>query len=176
MTQKRWIIVPKWDEFQHYKDRDPKWIKNYSRLMADWNYIGLSYRLRGILHGIWLLYAASGLDLGCNPAAIGRMLGDDSVRMRDIEALSDAGFIRISASKPRAQRKRSDSLEKEVREDKKEHARAKSKSTPADIVRRMITNGVITDDVTLDAELRAQRIIGSLADDLRREMRDRNAA
>ncbi len=94
-----YIHVERWDEFQHYKNRDPLWIKSYTRLLYDRRYIGLSFRMRGLLHGIWLLYAASGRDLGASPAQIGRMLGDTTVRMRDLVSLSDAGFITISASK-----------------------------------------------------------------------------
>ncbi len=100
----RWIHVCRWEEFQHYKDRDPRWIKSYTRLLGDWNYLRLSLRLRGLLHGIWLLYAASGRELGASPAQLGRMLGDDTVRMRDLESLSHAGFIVLSASKSLAPR------------------------------------------------------------------------
>ncbi len=110
----RWIVIPRWDEFQHYKNRDPSWVKNYTRLLRDWNYVGLTFRLRGILHGIWLLYAASGLELGASPAQLGRMLGDDSVRMRDLQSLSDAGFIQLSASRPLASRYHAASPEKET--------------------------------------------------------------
>jgi len=111
----RWIVVPNWREFQHYKDRDPRWIKAYTRLLSDAEYLALSFRLRGILHSIWLLYAASdGLVSGSSPAQLGRMLGADAVRTRDIESLNHAGFIRFSASKPLALRYQAASPEVEV--------------------------------------------------------------
>lgn len=94
-TKRRFIVVPRWDEFQHYKDRDPKWIKNYTRLLASREYLNLSLRLRGILHGIWLAYAASGRELGASPAEVGLMLGDTSVRMRDLISLEKAGFVQL---------------------------------------------------------------------------------
>ena len=33
-----WIVIPNWDKFQHYKDRDPVWIKLYLELNSrdDW--------------------------------------------------------------------------------------------------------------------------------------------
>src|SRR5215831_162610 len=101
MTGERLEIVG-WQRFQHYKDRDPPWIKNYTRLLADHNYLRLTLRQRGILHGLWLLYAASGRDLGASAARLGQMLGDPTVRRRDLERLSEAGFIRILASTPLA--------------------------------------------------------------------------
>lgn len=111
----RWIVVPNWGDFQHYKDRDPTWIKFYTRLMSDAEYMRLSFRLRGILGGIWLLYAASdGQVLGSSPAQLGRMIGGEEVRTRDIEALVHAGFIQLSASKPLALRYQVASPEKEA--------------------------------------------------------------
>lgn len=98
MNDERRIEVCNWNKFQHYKDRDPPWIKNYTRLLADHNYLSLTLRQRGILHGLWLLYAASGRDLGHSPAQIGSMLGQERVRTRDLERLEQAGFIRTFAS------------------------------------------------------------------------------
>jgi len=109
-----WIVVPNWREFQHYTDRDPTWIKSYTRLLNDDDYLGLTMRQRGILHGLWLLYAAcDGLVRGSSPARLGLMLGDDSVRTRDIAALNHAGFIQLSASRPLALRYQLASPEKE---------------------------------------------------------------
>ena len=31
-----YFSVRNWDEFQHYKDRDPTWIKLYNRLLDDY--------------------------------------------------------------------------------------------------------------------------------------------
>ena len=92
----RWIVIPRWEEFQHYKDRDPKWIKVYTRLLASQSYLALSFRQRGILHGIWMLYAASGRELGASPARLGLMLGDPTVRARDLISLEQAGFLQLS--------------------------------------------------------------------------------
>ena len=100
-----WISVCGWRRFQHYDPakRQPPWIKSYVELLDDEDYLALTPRLRGILHGIWLAYAASRSQLGSNPARIGLRIGDNSVRARDIEALCDAGFIEIVASKALAE-------------------------------------------------------------------------
>jgi hypothetical protein len=106
-----YIEIPNWDGtddpkagFQHYKDRDPKWIKSYTRLLAKDEYLQLTLRQRGLLHGIWLAYASSGRKLGASPAQLRRALGSETVRARDIEALNHAGFIVIRASGSLAKR------------------------------------------------------------------------
>lgn len=173
-SEQRWIVIPRWDGkdgFQHYSDRDPTWIKDYRNQLAKDEYRDLSFHLRGILHGLRLSYAASNRQLRDDTVALTRRLGHRVTR-RDLESLNHAGFIRFSASKPLARRYRRASPDKEVREEKKVHVRSRAKSeTPEAKIRRLIQNGVITDDVDLEAELRAHGAIGVLADVLRAELR-----
>lgn len=95
-----YISVRNWRNFQHYDPakRTPPWIKVYTELLDDEDYLQLTVRQRGILHGIWLLYAESRSKLGSNAARLGRRLGDPSVRRRDLDALEQAGFITFVAS------------------------------------------------------------------------------
>lgn len=98
----RWIVVAHWDGpegFQHYKDRAPIWIKNYTELLASDDYIGLTFHQRGILHGLWLEYATANRQLTDSTLTLGRRLGQ-RILTRDLEALNHAGFIHFSASKP----------------------------------------------------------------------------
>lgn len=99
----QWIVIPRWhggtEGFQHYKDRDPKWIKNYTRLLHDDAYRRLSGHRRSILHGLWLAYAMSGKRVAVDPKMVGGQLGL-VVKMADLEALNHAGFIAFSASAP----------------------------------------------------------------------------
>jgi hypothetical protein len=97
-----WIVVPGWDRFQHYKSRNPVWIKLYTELLSDPDFLKLTYRQRGILTGIWTLFSQTRGQLGSSPARLGFMLGDSSVRARDLESLIDAGWIEVSASRPLA--------------------------------------------------------------------------
>jgi hypothetical protein len=98
-----WIVVTRWDEFQHYSKRDPIWVKVYTRLLADENYLGLTFHQRGVLQGIWLEYARSTRQLPGSTLSLTRRLGG-KVSTRDLAALSDAGFIAIVASTPLAAR------------------------------------------------------------------------
>jgi hypothetical protein len=109
-----YIIVPKWERFQHYRDRHPTWIKVYSRLLHDPKFLGLSLAARGLLITIWLLFGQTLGDLRVRDArrlAVAR--GGFGVQLI---SLSDAGFIELSASRLLATKK-----EKE-REEEKEKA------------------------------------------------------
>ncbi len=108
----RYIHVVGWDRFQHYKERDPPWIKNYKALLSKDEYLDLSFHLRGLLHSLWLAYATSGRQLRDNTATLHRQLGQ-RVLTRDLERLRDAGFITFAASKTLSQRERQTSVEEE---------------------------------------------------------------
>jgi hypothetical protein len=94
----RYIVIPNWlgpDGFQHYRDRDPIWIKTYTRLLSDDAYLSLSGHRRAVLHGLWLEYAMSGCKLRLDVKLIGRRLGL-VVKMADLEAIKTQGFIRFA--------------------------------------------------------------------------------
>jgi hypothetical protein len=119
----RWIVIPRWTEFQHYKDRDPFWIKDYIRQVRDDTYLSLNLAQRGLLHDLRLLYAESGGQL--NEAGARRRLVGGSSGARTwlvhLEALNQAGFVEFSSSKPLA-------LEKE-KEKETSLPRASARST-----------------------------------------------
>jgi hypothetical protein len=98
--QQEWIVVPRWDEFQH---RDAAraytltWIKTFTKLLSDDNYLALTPVQRAALHGIWLEYARSHRKLRVSTSSISRRL-QMRVTKHTLEALNDAGFIHLSAS------------------------------------------------------------------------------
>ena len=94
-----WLRVSKWETFQHYGDkRNPVWIKNYIELLHDEAYLGLTLHQRGVLHGVWLSYAAARRQLPDSTAAVSRRLGERVTRAT-LDALIHAGFLEVSASK-----------------------------------------------------------------------------
>ncbi len=184
----RWIVIPKWDEFQHYKDRDPKWIKSHRRQYAKDEYLELSFHLRGVLEGLRHSYAASNRQLSDSTLTLTRRLGQ-RVTKRDLESLNRAGFIEFSSSKPIAVVYQPATPEVRDREEKALSANApkaeefatqvaadpkgrehRPYDQPADktaAIRRLITNGVITDVIELNAELTALGVNGATAESLR---------
>lgn len=113
-------LTPKnWDEFQHYKDRAPVWIKLHRGLLDDFNFSRLPVASRALAPLLWLL--ASEYEDGKITASIEEI----AFRLRTsepdiIEALNpliDTGFF-ISDSKPLSVREQDACLEKR-REEKK---------------------------------------------------------
>jgi len=96
-----WIIVPNWDKFQHYKDRDAPWIKLYRELLHKREFLDLTAAERGLLLVIWLEYASSN---GRVTVAMLSRYGRLTITKRAIDSLRQAGFIALSASEPLALR------------------------------------------------------------------------
>lgn len=125
----RWIVVPNWDEFQHYTDRDPIWIKTYTRLLHDDAYLDLTQHQALLLHRLWLAYASSSAQLQLSTASVSLHVGF-RVTMHDLQALNHAGFIEFSASAPaskplaRARARARESREEQRRAEQQPRARA----------------------------------------------------
>lgn len=49
------LRVKKWEDFQHYRDRDPVWIKLYGRLLDDADFLALPEAAQGQLVKLWLV-------------------------------------------------------------------------------------------------------------------------
>lgn len=101
MSGARWIEVVDWDRFQHYHDRSPPWIKIYLELQHSDEWRDLSGHQRAVLVGLWLEYASSSARLRLDTRSLSARLGL-RVTSHTLERLNHAGFIRFSASKPRA--------------------------------------------------------------------------
>jgi hypothetical protein len=96
MSEERWIIVRNWERFQHYKDRDPYFIKLYTELQHDHNWLALTGHQRAVLVGIWLEYASARCQLPLNTASLTRRLAL-RVSSATLKALNHAGFIEFSS-------------------------------------------------------------------------------
>ncbi len=97
----RTIHVVGWERHQHpdaARSTTPPWIKTYTRLLDDPNYLDLTAPQRAVLHGLWLLYARARREIRENTARLTRQLGI-RVTSAQLEALNHAGFITFSASK-----------------------------------------------------------------------------
>jgi hypothetical protein len=177
MDEPRWIVIPRWNDFQHYKDRRPSWIKAYTDLLNNDAYLDLTEHQALVIHRLWLMYASAGCHLHVTTASLSRHL-HLRVMTRDLEALNHAGFIHFSASKPLAPRYPRLEKEKEKKElgakapkpvDNSQPQRANVlPKDPAQAIRTMIANGVITDPVDLEAEINGAHLNPNIGDDLRK--------
>ncbi len=88
--------VTNWDQYQHYKDRDPTWIKLYARLLDDYGFATLPDNSKWHLIGIFLLASKQGNRIPGDPRWVRKKI---AARTRvDLEALLAAGFIEEDAS------------------------------------------------------------------------------
>jgi hypothetical protein len=94
-----WIIVRNWERFQHYHDRSPIWIKLYTSLLRDPQYLDLSMGARGLLHTIWMLFA---VEKGTIRVQDVSHFVHKRISKVQLVSLNHAGFIDFSASKPLA--------------------------------------------------------------------------
>ena len=101
----QWIEIVNWDRFQHYRSRRPLWIKTYTELVTKREYLQLTGAERGLLHGLWMIYALSGGEVPADLKQLNRWL-ELSAKQVQLESLNHAGFTRVVASKPLAQSKR----------------------------------------------------------------------
>ncbi len=115
--EERWIVIPGWDKFQHYRDRNPNWVKSYVDQLDRDEYLALTFSERGLLENVRLLYARRNEMVRGDTASLTRAL-TQRVTEKQLQALVDAGYIQLSASKPVAKRSGSASPEKR-REEKK---------------------------------------------------------
>lgn len=99
MNSTDWITVPNWERFQHYKHRNPPWIKNYRALLHKPEYLHLPLPARGLLHGIWLAYAETDGQIQVGDIrdllqTCGRLDAD----LKHLASLNHAGLVGFSAS------------------------------------------------------------------------------
>jgi len=70
-----YLKIRNWGEFQHYKDREPKWIKIYRSLLVDYDFEQLTDAEFGALVKIWLLASQLGNKVPNDPSFIQRKCG-----------------------------------------------------------------------------------------------------
>jgi hypothetical protein len=133
----RQIIIRNWDKFQH-KDvwrksgGRPPWIKAYTRLLHDDEFLALTHAQRGILLGLWLLRASSGQDPYEAPSR--RLLSTNKGESRhfqaNLEALNRAGFIEFLSQPMRERVATREEKSRENKDTNKEHVEGTNEATP----------------------------------------------
>lgn len=96
------IAVKNFERFQHYKDRNPKWIKLYNEILDDYEFGRLPDASKWLAVGIWLLASRYENRIPNDPEWIGRRINARGAV--DLAPLLSAGFITLSqpASEPLA--------------------------------------------------------------------------
>lgn len=96
------LYVKNWEQFQQYRDRDPKWIKLHRDTLDDYEFDGLTEIQQCHLIKIWLLAAKLGNKIPNDPKWIARKIGAQS--KVDLDQLVTVGFLFVEKSvQPRTQ-------------------------------------------------------------------------
>ena len=92
----KYLVVNNFERFQHYKDRNPPWIKFYVSVLDNYEYGCLQDASKSHLMGIWLLASKMGNRIPADPDWIAkRIQATDTV---DLQALVDQGFIMLDSN------------------------------------------------------------------------------
>lgn len=132
------LTPKKWEEFQHYKDRAPTWIKLHKALLVDYDFVCLPVASRALAPMLWLLaseYKGGTIDASLEKLAFRCHMTPGELG-EALNPLVEAGFFTLEqdASKPLAEPEQAASLEKR-REEKKqdrEETEKRREDSPAD--------------------------------------------
>jgi hypothetical protein len=95
-----WIAIPNWDRFQHYKHRDPVWLRDYVRQLWNPQWLPLSLSQRGLLWTARLAYAHHNGQLRISELQSYTRNYERSSCAAIAERLSNAGLMGLCASTP----------------------------------------------------------------------------
>lgn len=100
-----WLTVKNWSEFQHYKDRNPPWIKLHRALLDDYEFSALPDAAKGQLILIWLFASQNEGKIPHDAKFLEKKLGLTDAC--ELLAMVEMGFLipEQVASKPLAKRK-----------------------------------------------------------------------
>lgn len=85
------LSVKNWDQFQHYKDRNPPWIKLHNSLLEDYEFECLHDASKGHLLCIWMLASRTENKIPYDSEWVGRKIGASTPV--DLDSLITAGFL-----------------------------------------------------------------------------------
>lgn len=92
----KYVEVVNWDQFQHYKDRNPPWIKLHSQLLENYDFTCLPDCSKSHLLGIWMLASRTDNKVPANPQWIGNKLG--ATEPVDLDLLIKRGFLKYNGA------------------------------------------------------------------------------
>jgi hypothetical protein len=88
---KSYFKVKNWDDFQHYKDRNPPWIKLHNHLLDDYDFECLGDAAKGHLLCIWMLASRTKNSMPFDVNWISKKIGSSS--KVNLKALIESGFL-----------------------------------------------------------------------------------
>lgn len=137
------LRVKSWENFQHYRDRRPAWIKLHKHLLDDYEFHRLPVASRALAPMLWLLASESkdgSIDYDVEKLAF-RLRADKSEVEQGLEPLIAAGFFIVEhdASAPLSEPEQNDSeslaqRREEKRREEETRAGARDACSPSDLI------------------------------------------
>ncbi len=90
---KKTFSVKNWEDFQHYKDRNPPWIKLHNHLLDDYDFECLPDATKCHLLCIWMLASRTNNEMIFDNSWVKRKIGANS--NVDLDLLVNVGFIEV---------------------------------------------------------------------------------
>lgn len=87
----RYLRVKNWEEFQHYKDRNPPWIKLHRSLLDDYEFASLQDASKAHLMLLWLFASQNGGKIPEDAKFLQRKLGLE--KPPDLKSFVDQGLL-----------------------------------------------------------------------------------
>lgn len=92
--------IPEWDEYQQYRDREPKWIKLHRKLLDNRKFQNLPLAARAMLPMLWLLASEnkdymSGIIAMANDDICFRLRVSETELVKCLDVLLSQGFLNI---------------------------------------------------------------------------------
>lgn len=91
---KSFLSIPNWDEFQHYKDRAPPWIKLHNQLLENYEFECLPDASKAHILCIWMLASRTGNKINPDPKWIARKIGANC--KVDVDILIKYEFLQLN--------------------------------------------------------------------------------
>lgn len=113
---KKTFSVKNWDTFQHYKDRNPPWIKLHNHLLDDYDFECLPDATKCHLLCIWMLASRTNNEMVFDNSWVKRKIGANS--SVDLELLISVGFIELQGEEHHASKSLVSEEERRDREEK----------------------------------------------------------
>jgi hypothetical protein len=93
---KKLFKVKNWETFQHYKDRNPPWIKLHNHLLDDYEFECLPDASKCHLLCIWMLASRTNNEMIYDNTWVKRKIGANS--SVDLDLLASVGFIELQGT------------------------------------------------------------------------------
>ena len=92
-----YFSVNNWDKFQHYKDRNPPWIRLYTALLDDYKFQKLAKNNQRVLILLWLVAAKTGNEIPFDIPYLERFI--PGITKENVIELSHLGLPRGATSR-----------------------------------------------------------------------------